>query len=502
MAEQKKEYGAFNSDKRHTADVRNLEAEARREWTDPARYKGDVDLSRKHLDVVYVDTPEVGGRRQTVLQAVRSYAREHGLQGSRALGPKGTPVITTIFRASADFFERTTPEEQDAYWKACVDWEERHHGHVVFAVLHNDEGTPHLHVFTMPVVERQRQRRVYVRDDAGNKVQDGFDRNGRPKWLRKREPVFDDDGTPAMETVISASDVLGNRLMLSDAQTSFYEEVSGRFGLERGERRVSKAEDKKERDQLADQVANLRQEVSDLEGERDELQTTIRTRGKKADDLKKHCDDLEAKGDDLARENAEAEARVQLFQEHKRRIDDICAKAEQAEREDERRRKRLEDLDRRTADMLAYLDGDNAQAVARASVDAVCSVLDDDADAYEQAGNQDAAEALRTATLHVRDELREEPDSLLVRVATAIRDKVRDLVERVKEARRQYTPVYKDMKNHMREPGSYPAPQVMSPEQLREMCQTGSLASLTRLLADAPESPSEAAGGPDGPDMA
>lgn len=98
-------------------------------------------------------------------------------------------ALDTLYTASSEFFQGKTNEENDTFFRDCLKFHERHFGHIISAVIHYDETTPHLHVISVPLTK-----------------------DGR----------------------LSARDVIGNKARMSKTQDQFFEQVGRGYGLERG----------------------------------------------------------------------------------------------------------------------------------------------------------------------------------------------------------------------------------------------------------------------------
>lgn len=98
-------------------------------------------------------------------------------------------ALDTIYTASPDFFQGKTNQQNDDFFKDCLQFHQEHFGHIISAVIHYDETTPHLHVISVPLTK-----------------------DGR----------------------LSARDVIGNKSKMSKTQDSFFEQVGRGYGLERG----------------------------------------------------------------------------------------------------------------------------------------------------------------------------------------------------------------------------------------------------------------------------
>lgn len=98
-------------------------------------------------------------------------------------------ALDTIYTASANFFQGKTNAENDKFFQDCLKFHENHFGHIISAVIHYDETTPHLHVISVPLTKDNR---------------------------------------------LSARDVIGNKAKMSKTQDTFFEQVGRGYGLERG----------------------------------------------------------------------------------------------------------------------------------------------------------------------------------------------------------------------------------------------------------------------------
>lgn len=98
-------------------------------------------------------------------------------------------ALDTLYTASPKFFQGKTNEENDKFFRDCLKFHESHFGHIISAVIHYDETTPHLHIISVPLTK-----------------------DGR----------------------LSARDVIGNKSKMSKTQDSFFEQVGRDYGLERG----------------------------------------------------------------------------------------------------------------------------------------------------------------------------------------------------------------------------------------------------------------------------
>lgn len=97
--------------------------------------------------------------------------------------------LDTIYTASPEFFKLHNTQTIDKFFQDCLDYHRRRYGHVVSAIVHYDEQTPHMHIMSVPLT-----------------------RDGR----------------------LSAREIVGGRAQMAHAQDTFFEQVGQRYGLERG----------------------------------------------------------------------------------------------------------------------------------------------------------------------------------------------------------------------------------------------------------------------------
>lgn len=98
-------------------------------------------------------------------------------------------ALDTIYTASPQFFQERTNAENDKFFQDCLKFHNEHFGHIISAVVHYDETTPHLHVISVPLTKDNR---------------------------------------------LSARDVIGNKSKMSKTQDAFFEQVGRGYGLARG----------------------------------------------------------------------------------------------------------------------------------------------------------------------------------------------------------------------------------------------------------------------------
>ena len=134
------------------------------------------------------------------------------------------PVLAVeyLITASPGFFRDSSAEAVNAYFDNAKAWLREKHGadNVVSITRHNDEKTPHLSAFVVPLVEHEastRKRSVIV----------GRDAQGNPVRETREYPT-------AASINLSARHFFGGAKALAELQTEFHRKVGIPAGLERG----------------------------------------------------------------------------------------------------------------------------------------------------------------------------------------------------------------------------------------------------------------------------
>lgn len=183
-------YGIHRIEKRCRKDVYGIQLEANRTRSDYLKGRefpaSDIDWLKTNENVFLIKCDNWN-------KEIRSRLDEYGLKERK----NSVVLLDSIYTASAEFFQDKTKEEIIDYFCACLEFHKKTYGeHVINAVIHFDEvknGNVHMHVASIPIVERKGVISLCARDLMG----------GREHY-RKR-------------------------------QDEFYSQVSSLWGLERGE---------------------------------------------------------------------------------------------------------------------------------------------------------------------------------------------------------------------------------------------------------------------------
>lgn len=228
-------------------------------------------------------------------------------------------ALDAIYTASGDFFKDKSTEECNQFFRDCLQFHQKRFGHVVSALIHYDETTPHLHILSVPLTQ-----------------------DGR----------------------LSAREIVGNRANLSRMQTEFFEQVGKGYGLERGVQ--MDGQEKKKR--ITAQEWKLRQVKQEKAREEEELEAikhSKKSARERATRAKEQAEQQQAENsrlrtvegqirDRMEQEQTTAEQLTELNQKARQELKQVKEKLEVykpylskvEERELEQREREWNDLDR------------------------------------------------------------------------------------------------------------------------------------------------------------
>lgn len=163
-------------------------------------------------------------------------------------------ALDTLYTASPNFFQGKTNEQNDNFFKDCLQFHEAHFGHVISAVIHYDESTPHMHVISVPLTKDNR---------------------------------------------LSARDVIGNKTKMSKMQDTFFEQVGKGYGLERGihmdgqEKRQHISAQEHELREIKQKIARGKEELGAIEHSEETARTRAQKYRQTAAELQKEVEQLQ-----------------------------------------------------------------------------------------------------------------------------------------------------------------------------------------------------------------
>ena len=191
-------------EKRKKQDVSGIQRENNRT---AAEYNNQVNRERSGLNLPLIQS-------QNWMQDIRA---EIDRAGARTRS-NSVVALDTLYTASPEFFEGKTQEQTEKFFSDCLQFHQRQFGHIISAVIHYDETTPHLHIVSVPLTA-----------------------DGR----------------------LSAREIVGNKQNMSKMQDNFFEQVGRDYGLERGTRSDGQ-EKRKHISAQEKRVRELEQQVNSL----------------------------------------------------------------------------------------------------------------------------------------------------------------------------------------------------------------------------------------------
>ena len=120
----------------------------------------DIDTSKSYLNY---DLVTCSG---SYLDAYQAEMDKH-YTGKKA--PRKDAVLCNewIFSASSEFFESVSQDEEKRFFKSCLEFMQERYGHVIYATVHKDETTPHMHLGMIPITSdgRLSNKSIFTRTE-------------------------------------------------------------------------------------------------------------------------------------------------------------------------------------------------------------------------------------------------------------------------------------------------------------------------------------------------
>lgn len=163
-------------------------------------------------------------------------------------------ALDTLYTASPAFFQGKTNAENDKFFQDCLKFHNEHFGHIISAVVHYDETTPHMHIISVPLTKDNR---------------------------------------------LSARDVIGNKAKMSKTQDSFFEQVGKSYGLGRGihmdgqEKKQHISAQEHELREIRQKIARGQEELEAIEHSKETARTRAQTARQTATELQKEVEQLQ-----------------------------------------------------------------------------------------------------------------------------------------------------------------------------------------------------------------
>lgn len=170
-------------------------------------------LNKEYMSRKYIDE---NGRKKThtLQQMINKRIAECGIKVRKGQSRS----LEIIFGGSSEVLSSLSPEQIDQWAKDTIEWAKNEWDaeNVMYAALHMDESTPHLHLIVVPIVKGQSRRSA---SKAAQDSKKGIERksyNKDPQKLR-----------------LSANDVY-TKSRLYGYHTSYAKIVGKKYGLQRG----------------------------------------------------------------------------------------------------------------------------------------------------------------------------------------------------------------------------------------------------------------------------
>lgn len=220
-------YCIMRMEKRKKQDISGLQREATRT---AAEYNNQVTLGLDIYNQELVHSDDWLASIQHEVDTAGARTRSNSVVG-----------LDTVYTASKEFFKLNDNQTVDSYFRDCLAYHRQRYGHVISAIVHYDEETPHMHVLSVPLT-----------------------RDGR----------------------LSAREIVGNRVTMAHAQDSFFEQVGQQYGLQRGvhmdgpEKRSHISAQENRLRELQAQVQYEEQQLQQLQHRADQTLQQLRTQTK------------------------------------------------------------------------------------------------------------------------------------------------------------------------------------------------------------------------------
>lgn len=231
----------MNIQKRKRTDISGIQKEATRTATE---YNNRVQPG---MDIFNVNLIQSNNWMQDIQAEID--------QAGAKTRSNSVVALDAVYTASGDFFKGKSNEENDQFFRDCLEFHQRKFGHVISAVIHYDETTPHLHILSVPLTQ-----------------------DGR----------------------LSAREIIGNRANLSRMQTEFFEQVGKEHGLERGihmdgqEKRQHISAQEHELRELKQKIARGQEELEAIEHSKESARSRAQKARQTATELQKQVEQLQA----------------------------------------------------------------------------------------------------------------------------------------------------------------------------------------------------------------
>lgn len=287
-------YCIMNIQKRKKSDINGIQQEANRTAMD---YNNQVNIGMEIFNVKLIYNENWLDTIQQEIEAAGAHIRSNSVV-----------ALDTIYTASPEFFKNRNNKENDQFFKDCLKFHENQFGHVISAIIHYDETTPHMHVISIPITK-----------------------DGR----------------------LSARDIIGNRANMIHLQDEFFRNVGQEYGLERGIH-VDGPEKKRHISAQEHELQTVLQEKNNAAIELEAVKHSIRHARERAQKAREQANEQERQNDSLRA--SENHIRTQMEREQRM--------ARQLAEMNERARQKLQHTNERLQELEPYLQAAERRQLA------------------------------------------------------------------------------------------------------------------------------------------
>ena len=120
----------------------------------------DIDVTKSYLNYDLVSC------NKSYKNAYEDEMQEH-YKSKRKVRSDATVIDEWIFSASNEFFDELSEADEKRYFSTCLDFMKEKYGHVVYATVHKDETTPHMHLGLVPLTSdgRLSHKDIFTRNE-------------------------------------------------------------------------------------------------------------------------------------------------------------------------------------------------------------------------------------------------------------------------------------------------------------------------------------------------
>lgn len=217
-------YGIHRTEKFKKQDITGIQKEATRTAD---HYNNDVDITKSQYNVSLINYDNWNDRINEIVSYTGVKTRKDSIV-----------MIGGLYAATGEFFLRHDNESKQewqkrvlGYFRDCLDWHVKTYCQgnkdlMLSAEIHADEQNLHMQVYSVPIVDR-----------------------GNGKYA------------------LSAKSIMGNRKAYVDRVDNFYNDVSKKYGLARGERTPEGQEAKKHIETQKYKLLKMQQELTETRAE-------------------------------------------------------------------------------------------------------------------------------------------------------------------------------------------------------------------------------------------